>query len=73
MCYPEWNLRSGFRFLELSGHTRPNSRFSWLCANANPLEDIRNTQKIAAVIVNGRYLSRAGMDKMLAGVGARAK
>jgi imidazolonepropionase-like amidohydrolase len=36
--------------------------------NANPLDDIRNTRKIAAVIVNGRYLSRADLDKMLAGV-----
>lgn len=33
--------------------------------DANPLEDIRNTQKIAAVVVNGRYLSRAELDKML--------
>jgi len=41
--------------------------------NANPLEDIRNTQKIAAVIVNGRYLSRADLDKLLAGVEAAAK
>ena len=36
--------------------------------DANPLDDIRNTQKIAAVIVNGRYLSRADLDKMLEGV-----
>jgi imidazolonepropionase-like amidohydrolase len=36
--------------------------------DANPLEDIRNTQKIAAVIVNGHYLSRADLGKMLAGV-----
>jgi imidazolonepropionase-like amidohydrolase len=36
--------------------------------DANPLEDIRNTQKIAGVIVNGRYLSRADLDKMLARV-----
>jgi imidazolonepropionase-like amidohydrolase len=36
--------------------------------DANPLDDIRNTQKIAAVIVNRRYLSRAELDKMLAGV-----
>lgn len=34
----------------------------------NPLDDIRNTQKIAAVIVDGRYLSRGDLDKMLAGV-----
>jgi imidazolonepropionase-like amidohydrolase len=36
--------------------------------DANPLDDIRNTQKIAAVIVNGRYFSRADLDQMLAGV-----
>jgi imidazolonepropionase-like amidohydrolase len=36
--------------------------------DANPLEDIRNTQKIAGVTVNGRYLSRGELDKMLAGV-----
>jgi imidazolonepropionase-like amidohydrolase len=40
---------------------------------ANPLDDIRNTQKIAAVVVNGRYLSRADLDKMLAGVEEAAK
>ena len=36
--------------------------------DANPLEDIRNTQKIEAVILNGQYLSRAELDKMLARV-----
>jgi imidazolonepropionase-like amidohydrolase len=40
--------------------------------DANPLDDIRNTQKIAAVIVNGRYLSRAELEKMLARVEAVA-
>jgi len=40
--------------------------------DANPLDDIRNTQSIAAVIVNGRYLSRAELDKILAGVEAAA-
>lgn len=39
----------------------------------NPLDDIRNTQKIAGVIVNGRYLSRSDLDKVLAGVEAAAK
>jgi imidazolonepropionase-like amidohydrolase len=41
--------------------------------DANPLDDIRNTQKIAAVIVNGRYLSRHDLDKMLAGAEAAAQ
>ena len=40
--------------------------------DANPLDDIRNTQKIAAVVANGRYFSRADLDKMLAGVEAAA-
>jgi imidazolonepropionase-like amidohydrolase len=43
-----------------------------LLLDANPLDDIRNTQKIAAVIVNGRYLSRADLDKMVAGAEASA-
>ncbi len=33
--------------------------------DANPLEDIANTQKIAAVFLNGRYFSRADLDKIL--------
>jgi len=41
--------------------------------DANPLDDISNTQTIRAVIVNGRYLSRETLDAMLAGVQAAAK
>jgi imidazolonepropionase-like amidohydrolase len=41
--------------------------------DANPLDDIRNTQRIAAVIVNGRYLSRADLDQLLTGVEAAAQ
>src|SRR6266436_6548988 len=33
--------------------------------SANPLEDISNTQKIEAVILNGQYIRRADLDKML--------
>jgi len=40
---------------------------------ANPLEDIANTQKIAAVILNGRYFSRSELQKMLQGVEEAAK
>ena len=36
--------------------------------NANPLQDIANTQKIAAVMVNGHYYSGKDLDKMLSGV-----
>lgn len=41
--------------------------------DANPLDDIRNTQKIAGVIANGRYYSRKDLDKMLSAVEAAAK
>ncbi len=41
--------------------------------DANPLDDIRNTQKIAAVVANGHYFSRQDLDKMLAGVEKAAK
>jgi imidazolonepropionase-like amidohydrolase len=44
-----------------------------LLLEANPLEDVRNTQKIAGVVANGRYFSRADLDKMLAGVEQAAK
>jgi Amidohydrolase family len=34
--------------------------------DANPLEDIRNTQKIRGVILRGRFLDRAQLDELLA-------
>ena len=40
---------------------------------ANPLEDIRNTRKIAAVILNGRYLSSGDLQKILQKVEGTAK
>lgn len=40
--------------------------------SANPVEDIANTQKIAAVILNGQYIRRADLDKMLGRVEAAA-
>ena len=41
--------------------------------SANPLDDIANTQKIAAVVLNGRYFSGKDLEKMLAGVEAAAR
>jgi len=34
--------------------------------NANPLTDIRSTQKIAGLFFNGQYLHRAALDELLA-------
>jgi imidazolonepropionase-like amidohydrolase len=41
--------------------------------DANPLDDISNTQRIASVVLNGRILTREDLDKMLAEVEAFAK
>jgi amidohydrolase family protein len=40
--------------------------------DANPLDDISNTRRIAAVVLNGRYLSKESREKMLADVEAVA-
>ena len=39
----------------------------------NPLDDIRNTQKISAVIQNGRFFDRAALDGILMNVELTAK
>jgi len=40
---------------------------------SNPLDDIRNTQRIAAVMANGRYMPKSELQKMLAELEAAAK
>lgn len=64
------------RFLgmeSLMGSVERNKFADMVILDANPLDDIRNTQKIAGVVANGRYFSRADLDKMLAGVEAAAR
>ena len=41
--------------------------------DANPIEDVRNTTKINAVVFNGRLLDRKALDQLLAGVEAAVK
>jgi imidazolonepropionase-like amidohydrolase len=41
--------------------------------DANPLDDITNTQKIAGVMMGGRYFPKASLEKMLADVEAVAR
>ena len=41
--------------------------------DANPLEDIKNTTRIAAVVANGKYLPKSDLEKLLAQVEAFVK
>jgi imidazolonepropionase-like amidohydrolase len=64
------------KFLGLEGQmgTIARGKFADLVLlNANPLDDIRNTQKIAGVVANGRYFSREDLDEMLKEVEIVAK
>lgn len=41
--------------------------------DTNPLEDIRNTQRIRGVVLNGKWMDRAALDEALAQVEAAAR
>lgn len=41
--------------------------------DANPLDDIRNTQRIAAVVFNGNYYDRSALDRIAAYVERQAR
>jgi imidazolonepropionase-like amidohydrolase len=55
------------------GSIEPNKLADLVLLDANPLQDIRNTQKIAAVVVNGRYLDRQALNDLLAALERAAK
>jgi imidazolonepropionase-like amidohydrolase len=48
------------------GSIAPGKRADLVLLDANPQEDIRNTQKIRAVVLNGRVLERSELDTLLA-------
>ncbi len=49
------------------GTIEAGKRADLVLLDANPLDDIRNTQKIDAVVVNGTLLDRAELDTLRAG------
>lgn len=57
------------KFLDLLDHigTVESGKLADLVLlDANPLEEISNTLKIRALVLNGRYLDRTTLDKFLA-------
>lgn len=64
------------RFLKMESTTGSIERgkaADLVLLEANPLEDIRHTEKIAAVILGGRLHDRRGLDAMLATLADRAR
>jgi imidazolonepropionase-like amidohydrolase len=57
------------KFLKLSdslGTVEKGKMADLVLLEANPLEDIANTRRISAVVVNGRYLPKEALQKLLA-------
>jgi len=46
--------------------TGPGKLADMILLDANPLDDIHNTQRIRAVIVGGKLMNRFALDKLLA-------
>jgi imidazolonepropionase-like amidohydrolase len=52
--------------LDEMGTIEPGKLADLVLLDANPLDDITNTQKIRAVVANGRLYRRADLDGLLA-------
>ncbi len=60
-----FNCASLFPSLD-AGVVAPGKRADLVLLNANPLDDVRNAHDISAVVLRGRVLDRAALDRELA-------
>jgi imidazolonepropionase-like amidohydrolase len=58
--------------LESSGTVAYGKLADLVLLDADPLDDVRNTTRIRAVVARGRYLDRAALDRLLAAIEAAA-
>ena len=56
-----------------AGKIEANCVADLVVLNADPLRNIRNSEKIAAVIADGKYLDRAALDRLLAEIADAAR
>ncbi len=65
------NVARHFKRVGQFGAIAPGQAADLVLLDANPLENIDNTRRIAGVMLRGRWLDRAELDTLLAGVAAR--
>lgn len=67
----EAGTRQSAEFLGIAdsvGTVEPGKVADLVLLEANPLDDIHNTRRIAGVVLGGQFLDRAGLDSLLAAV-----
>ena len=57
-----------FGAIEYSGTIAPKKMADFVLLDGNPLLDIKNTRRIRAVVMDGRFLGRSALDSLLTGV-----
>ena len=68
-----WNGAEFLGETATSGSIEVGKRADLILLDGNPLADIHNTQKINAVVLNGRYLDRLALNRLLSGAETAAK
>ncbi len=53
------------------GTVTPGKRADLVLLDGNPLADIRNTTRISGVMVGGRWLERADLERLISDAGRR--